>query len=121
MTEGKENEILRTGVDGKGKKPTKIDEQTSYMVDPLLTRMSLSASFLGDCCFPDINSSSLVAEICVGSPAVTPSGEVILGARGRARTAGAGEAALMTMVAGTETEEVDGAAVSGARRGEGTR
>ena len=59
--------------------------------------MSLSASFLGDCCFPDISSRSLVAEICAGS-LTTP----LTWERG-ART-GAGEAALMTMVAAGGTE-----------------
>ena len=75
--------------------------------------MSLSASFLGDCCFPDINSRSLVAEICAGSPLTTASGDVGVGSGpgDRART-GAGEEALMTMVAGTT--------VPGAGRGEAT-
>ena len=90
--------------------------------------MSLSASFFGDCCFPDINSRSLVAEICDGWQ-TTPSGELVVaagGARVRARTAGAGEQALMTMVAGTEKEEADGTAAAGAGvgaagRGEATR
>ena len=87
--------------------------------------MSLSASFLGDCCLPDISSSSRVAEICAGSLTT----ELAVAAErerrgGRARLlTGAGEAALMTMVAAAAgTEEAEGAPppgdAAGSRRGE---
>ena len=87
--------------------------------------MSLSASFLGDCCLPDISSSSRVAEICAGSLTT----ELAVAAErerrgGRARLTGAGEEALMTMVAaaGTGTDEAEGAPppgdAAGSRRGE---
>ena len=84
--------------------------------------MSLSASFLGDCCLPDISSSSRVAEICAGSLTT----ELAVAAErerrgGRARVTGAGEDALMTMVAAAGTEEAEGAPpvdAAGSRRGE---
>ena len=85
--------------------------------------MSLSASFFGDCCLPDISSSSRVAEICAGSLTT----ELAVAAErerrgGRARLTGAGEAALMTMVAAAAgTEEAEGAPpvdAAGSRRGE---
>ena len=86
--------------------------------------MSLSASFLGDCCLPDISSSRRVAEICAGS--LTTELAVAAAERerrgGRARLTGAGEAALMTMVAAAAgTEEAEGAPpvdAAGSRRGE---
>ena len=88
--------------------------------------MSLSASFFGDCCLPDISSSSRVAEICAGSLttelAVAAERER-RGGRARARLTGAGEAALMTMVAAAVgTEEAEGVPppvdAAGSKRGE---
>ena len=83
--------------------------------------MSLSASFLGDCCLPDISSSSLVAEICDGSLTTELAVAAVRERRGgRARVTVAGEEALMTMVAVAGTDEAEGAPVdaAGSKRGE---